>query len=313
LKPQFLLLVFFFFVQYNVQAQSNFPPAAAKADSILTYKDSLFLQTDNDNLFLRHRLKRGQTLFQLSDFFKVSVDELRKANPQFAKGSANSAGQSILIPITSAHLVRKKSAGFVGRQHLRVHYRVKPNETLYHIAKGYLNLPSDTLLARNRTKLEAIKANTTLIVGWIPLSGIKVSAPEVVAVPDSTIVTPAPPPISEDLRKALINSEKQKEKFLEMGLIQKDVLQKGVAFWAKGDAHLVRHNTTFFALHNEAAIGSTIKVTNPMYRRTLYMKVIGRIPQAGYSTDITIVLSPYAAKTLGAVDTRFHIEVTYLK
>ena len=255
-------------------------------------------------------------MFQLADFYKVSVEELRKANPQFAKGTANSAGQNLQIPITTGHLVRRKGAGFIAKQHLRVHYRIKPNETLYHIAKTTLNLAPDTLLARNRTKLDAIKTNAVLHAAWIPLSGIKISTPESETLADSISAAAAKaavPVISEDLRKALINSEKQKEKFLEMGLIQKDIVQKGVAYWAKEDTHLVRSNTTFFALHNQAAIGATVKVYNPMYRRTLYMKVIGRIPQAGYSPDITIVLSPYAAKTLGAVDTRFHIEVTYLR
>jgi LysM repeat protein len=315
LKTNLLFLLPLCLIAKFAFAQTYYPPTATKTDSILTYKDTLFLQADaSGQLSLIHRLKRGQTLFQLSDFFKVSVEDLRKANPQFAKGTANAAGQTINIPVTKEHLVRKKSTGFSFRQHLRVLYRVKQNETVYRIAKTYLDMPVDTLLARNRTKTESVSPNSTLNIGWVPLSGIKVSAPAVV---DTTAAAappaPAAPVISETLRRALITSEKQKEKFLEMGLIQKDIVQKGVAYWSKEDTRLVRTNTSFFALHNDAAIGSTVKVYNPMYRRTLYMKVIGRIPKAGYTPDITIVLSPYAAKTLGAVDTRFHIEVTYLK
>jgi LysM repeat protein len=105
LKTNLLFLLPLCLITKFAFAQTYYPPNATKTDSILTYKDTLFLQADaSGQLSLVHRLKRGQTLFQLSDFFKVSVEDLRKANPQFAKGTANAAGQTINIPVTKEHL-----------------------------------------------------------------------------------------------------------------------------------------------------------------------------------------------------------------
>jgi len=49
-----------------------------------------------------------------------------------------------------------------------------------------------------------------------------------------------------------------------------------------------------------------------MNDRIIYAKVIGRIPEA-YERNIEVVLSPEAARKLGARDPRFFVKTTYLK
>jgi len=49
-----------------------------------------------------------------------------------------------------------------------------------------------------------------------------------------------------------------------------------------------------------------------MSSRTLYAKVIGRIPE-GYERNIEVVLSPEAARKLGARDPRFFVKTKYSK
>ena len=54
-------------------------------------------------------------------------------------------------------------------------------------------------------------------------------------------------------------------------------------------------------------------VTNPMNQRTVYVKVIGNLSDRAYEDNVKVVLSPMAAKLLGAVDQRFYVKVTYCK
>jgi LysM repeat protein len=300
----------------NANAQLLTPPRPSYVrDSILSYKDTLWLTTaaptggSANTLFLVHRLKKGQTLYQLADFYKTTVVELVLANPAFAKGCATAAGQLIYVPITRQHLIRTKPpVGFSFRQHLRVLYRVKPNETLYRIGKTYLDIPLDSLRARNRLTTEGVAVGRVLNIGWVPLGGVRIQQE---AAKDTTLKTM--PYIPESLRNALMSSEKLKENFVTERAIKKEIKEKGVAFWDKYDAGMLRTNSTFFALHRTAPIGTTLKVYNPMSRRTLFVRVIGRIPQVGYANDLLVVLSPYTAKTLGAIDARFHIEVSFLQ
>ena len=317
-NPLFIKLLAVLFLQIgalHLAAQVLTPPRPTYLrDSILSYKDTLWLTTASptggspNTLFLVHRLKKSQTLYQLADFYKTTVPELVLANPRFAKGCANAVGEQIYIPITRQHLVRTKPpTGFSFRQHLRVLYRVKPNETLYRVAKTYLDTPVDTLRARNHILTEGVGEGRLLNIGWIPLSGVRVQA-----APDS-VAKPAAFYMPESLRNALISSEKLKENFVLEKAAKKEIKEKGVAFWDKNDVNMLRTNTNFFALHRSAPVGTTIKVYNPMSHRTLFVRVIGRIPQVGYAPDLLVVLSPYTARTLGAIDARFHIEVSFLQ
>ena len=79
-------------------------------------------------------------------------------------------------------------------------------------------------------------------------------------------------------------------------------------FWPKDS----KEKGALYALHRQASIGTIIQVNNPMNDRIVYAKVIGRIPEA-YERNIEVVLSPEAARKLGARDPRFFVKTTYLK
>jgi rare lipoprotein A (peptidoglycan hydrolase) len=67
-----------------------------------------------------------------------------------------------------------------------------------------------------------------------------------------------------------------------------------------------------YALHRDAAIGTIISVTNPMSNRTVYAKVIARVPD-GYERNVEVILSPEAARKIGALDPKFFVKVKYFK
>ena len=85
--------------------------------------------------------------------------------------------------------------------------------------------------------------------------------------------------------------------------------QQGVAFWQKNS----REDSDLYALHRTADIDSIIEITNPMKNRTIYAKVIGRVPDTAYENNVVVVISPLAAKLLGAKDPRFFVRVNYLR
>ena len=84
---------------------------------------------------------------------------------------------------------------------------------------------------------------------------------------------------------------------------------KGAAFWQKSKLP----TDELFALHRVAKPGSVIMISNPMTRRTVFVKVLGNIPAAKYQDNIKVVVSEQTAKLLGARDPRFFVEVQYWK
>ncbi len=298
----------------HAQTNASLPPKIkpASSDSVLTLRDTLWLVTSAPGvtanatpLFLQYRLKRGQTLFQLAAFFKVSVDELRKANPAMSGGTANSAGQYIFIPITKEHIIRAKPNLFSWKSNLRVLFKTR-TETLYRVAKTYLDVPIDTIKVRNRLTSDALPFGRVLNVGWISLGGVRLTNAPLDTAKKLPIIIP------EALRVALVESERLKAEYAADVPQKKEIHEKGIAFWDNQDRRGIRENKQLFVLHRSAPIGSTIRISNPMFHRTLFVKVIGRIPTAGYTPDVTVVVSPFCAKTLGAIDSRFHIELRYL-
>ena len=81
-----------------------------------------------------------------------------------------------------------------------------------------------------------------------------------------------------------------------------------VAFWDK----TIPDNGAVFGLHGTAMLDSYISVFNPNSRRSVRVKVIGRIPYGTYTNDIKLVISPRAAKQLGGLDRRFKVEIDFL-
>ena len=82
----------------------------------------------------------------------------------------------------------------------------------------------------------------------------------------------------------------------------------GVALWNKES-----RVKGVYVLSNDAALNSMIEINNPMVQRKIFAKVIGNIPPNTYPDNVKVVLSPEAALTLGALDSRFFVRLHYLK
>ena len=58
-------------------------------------------------------------------------------------------------------------------------------------------------------------------------------------------------------------------------------------------------------------IGTVIKITNPMTNRTTFAKVVGRFTDNESTKDVILVMTKNVADSLGALDKRFHVNISY--
>lgn len=263
----------------------------ATGDSIsyLTLKDTIFLSIGSygEKIF-EHSLERKQTLFSLSRFYGLSVEELYYYNAGL-KERGTSVGQKIRVPIPNRAIKRYRDEGFLSNEHVPIYYIVKKGDTMYRIAKHFFKMPVEELMIRNRLENPALKAGQMLHVGWMHLLGIP-----------------------EELRHAgggplaRRNQAMKKVYLRELGN-RREYKGQGVGFWLKNS----KEDSDLYALHRYAKVNSVIAIENPMKRRTVYAKVIGKIPDTAYGNDIEVVLSPLSAKLLGAKDSRFFVKVRY--
>ncbi|MBD2752686.1 LysM peptidoglycan-binding domain-containing protein [Spirosoma validum] len=68
----------------------------------------------------------------------------------------------------------------------------------------------------------------------------------------------------------------------------------------------------YMALHRTAPIGTLVQVRNEFNNQSLWVKVIGRLPNTGINDKILIKLSTQAFSKLSPQDRRFRAEVSYI-
>jgi LysM repeat protein len=177
-------------------------------------------------------------------------------------------------------------------------YKVSAGETLYAISKRF-NTTVD-----NITKLNNL-TSTTLTPGQVLLVKAAASAP----------VQPVANPVIETLKPhdsidiAPVNDSSNAERHLNanrFGIYEKN--EKGVASWIE-DASLDPNKK--LVLHRTAPIGTVIKITNPMTNRTTFAKVVGRFTDSEDTKDVIIIMTKNVADSLGALDKRFHVNISY--
>lgn len=274
-----VLLCFF---RGEAQAQGDKSPVI-----FLSPKDSIYLHVNEaGQKIIQHIVRPKQTLFSLAKFYGLGLDELYLYNPEFQTDPALKIGSKVNIPVPNMAIKRYRSKSFTAAKNVPIYYVVQDGETLFQISKRHFGMPVDTVLKRNKLKTDQIKPGQLIFMGWMGITGIPAKWRKSKKTEENI-----------DLR-AEFDDHKSK---------LKEVSAQGVCFWQRDS----NEKGDLYALHRHAKIGTSVVVVNPMNKKTVYAKVIGRIPD-GYEKNIEVILSPAAARKLGAKDPRFFVKVRYL-
>lgn len=175
-------------------------------------------------------------------------------------------------------------------------YKVSAGETLYAIAKRFGITVEDITTINGLT-------STTLVPGQIIKVRAGQSAPVAVPAPSQTVVAKQDNTTVVSPADSANASHFNANRF---GLYEKD--EKGVATWMDG-ADLDPNKK--LVLHRTAPVGTVIKITNPMTNLTTYAKVVGRFTDNESTKDVIIVVTKNVADSLGALDKRFQVSISY--
>jgi LysM repeat protein len=230
---------------------------------------------DHEN---KHVVKKGETLSSISREYGVKVKDIIKANPTLGTSAAIRPGQKLSIP---------------GKLSLAAHSEIATKSS-HAKPKATVAVPStpDTPY-----KDEDNKARTMT----------PVSPDNAVATVNSDqpiINTSSSAPYS--LRSSAANSADYPNVFNQYPAHGYKVNT------ARGAANFLEDNTSgnpYLALYNNAETGSVIKVTNMMNKKTVFVKVVGRVPASDVSKEVILKLSNTVANQLGASDNKVLVEV----
>ncbi|GAB3806168.1 hypothetical protein GCM10028819_40970 [Spirosoma humi] len=147
----------------------------------------------------------------------------------------------------------------------------------------------------------------------------------------SPVPTPAPvatKPVEPEARPAAKPVEKTTDKLTEKSSEKPaEVIEpprpgndapmptRGRRMSSSGVAEMIEGNDgsgKYLALHRTAPIGTLVQVRNEFNNQSLWVKVIGRLPNTGVNDKILIKLSTQAFAKLSPEDRRFRAEVSYI-
>jgi len=286
---RYLIWAMFLWLPLNLLGKTNFD---LTGDSLnyLTPQDTIFLSTGlyGQKVFV-HEMEPNQTLYSLSKFYGLTLDELYYYNPE-NEGGKYGIGSKIKVPVPNRSIIRFKPKNYDGSSYVPLYYVVKKGETMYHVAQRIFKMPIDTLMDRNKMIGYELSIGQKLRIGWMSIEGI----------PDGHRQFKGHPMWQK--------SYAYKMKYALQKRHKKEYNRKGPAVYIEG----TKSTSDLFVMHKHAPIGSIIQVNNPMKRRTVYAKVIARTP-ASYDSNVEIVVSPRVGKMLGARDRKFYVKTKYLR
>ncbi|MCC6384594.1 MAG: LysM peptidoglycan-binding domain-containing protein [Bacteroidia bacterium] len=90
--------------------------------------------------------------------------------------------------------------------------------------------------------------------------------------------------------------------------ILSQISETGICSWINEGEN---QSSRFYALHRTAPIGTIMKVTNKMNGKSVFVKVVGTLPNSGDNDKVIVKLSQTAVHRLGALDDHFQVELSY--
>ena len=293
--------------------------------------DSIGQEMRGGQRFVKHRVAPGETLTALTRRYRVTLEQLNAANPQIKNGLG--IGQVVYVPRPAAGKATPAAPATAaqgpGKSAVAVpaRYTVHKGETLFGIAQKF-QLSPDELIKLN--KLPATGAER--LGQQLLLAGSEAGTGKAAVVrPAETEAVPTPKPTeapapdkpaevatvtperehSKDKDKDKDKDERKEEKEDRTPTRASEVLGRVVE---TGLGAPIEKSVTdkYLALHKTAPTGTIMQVKNSMNGLSVYVRVIGKLPDTGENNNILVRLSPRAVQKLGTSDAKFRVETNYI-
>ena len=309
----------------------------------------LQVQGVSPGLYLVHTVQPKENWYSIGRTYNVSPKQLAPYNA-LSMDKALAVGQVLKVPLTAENFSQDGSKA-ADEVLVPVHHTLQEKEWLYRVSVNYNKVPVERLEKWNSINKDQAKAGLTLIVGYlklktgqsalaskadqkiahtnpVPLNIPEEKKPEAVeekktlpAPPVQAAEKPDPATVKgnakPESKPAVINTAATntaasgsarlsyfKSQYEESGksLSGAAGVFKSTSGWSDGK---------YYALVNNVAVGTIVRVNNPVSGKAVFAKVLGSLPEMKESLGLIARLSDAAAAELGAESGKFSVELRY--
>jgi len=271
---------------------------AATGKAAVMPLDSIGVKYENGKKIIIHRLEAKETYFGLSRHYGIPVKQIIAANGN----KSLKVGDTVDVPMgTFAATAESTVEAGATQSAPEVPALTAGEYTLYKVGKGETLF---TISKRFMISVESIKRANGL-------TSETLTAGQTLKVPNKEL--PPPAPRASDIIVADTASDEGDEASAAMEIPAnrygiREMTEKGIGVWIDD---LNQEGGSMLALHKTAPVGTIIKITNPMTKRTTFAKVVGKFADSAETQNAIIVISKSAASLIGVLDRRFQVEIAY--
>jgi len=294
--------------------------------------DSVGVENQNGKKVIIHKLDPKDNYFSIGRRYNVSPKTIIDYNNNAKLVIGGTIKVPTELPFVEKNVAHTSPSGSKTKGGMQtMPYKVSQGETLYGIAKKF-GCTVDELIAANGLKSNTLSPGQILMVKSTNPTDNAEEHATVAAKPvtkqqekpaakatekaEDTFVekptedTPKLPPAKRDSTRVATTTDtsdySHRAPANRYGLNEKN--EQGIAVWMDNES--VDPNKKLI-LHRTAPVGTVIKITNPMTNRTTFAKVVGRFTENENTKDVILVMTKSVAESLGALDKRFHVTISY--
>ncbi len=264
--------------------------------------DSLFAIRKGDRWAIKYVVKQGENTHMLAQRYYVKEREF-EYEPDFDKSKKVGPGTVIYIPVTNENYSLAKPSVLDTKDMHELYYHVGHGDDIA-IISTYAGVTKTTMRAWNNLHGNTLTEDQVLFIGWLKMIGRDTAdnPTRAAAYPVRIVKMPV-----VDTSKVLIAGglDTVYNRQTNNGLYV--LTEKGTAvFFEKGGK-----NTAYVAFHNTTPRGTIIKVFNPGTSKTIYVKVLGPVPDTKLYANSIIGICDAAKEALGITENKGWVELSY--
>jgi LysM repeat protein len=303
--------------------------------------NDLQVQGSSPNLYLMHTVQAKENWYSIGRIYNISPKQLAPYN-SLSLEKALAIGQTLKVPLTAENFSQDGSKA-ADEVFVPIHHTIQEKEWLYRVSVNYNKVPVESLEKWNNINKDQAKAGLKLVVGYLKVktgqsalaaqgeTRIARTNPVPVNIPDEKKPEtkeqkkPASPPVVDNVDPSLVRNNTSKPETKPIVVSNTATETKGSYFKGQyeengksisGSAGIFKSisgwsDGKFYALVNNVAVGTIIKVNNPVSGRAIFAKVLGNLPDMKESMGLIARVSDAAAAELNATGAKFSVEVRY--
>lgn len=240
-----------------------------------------------------HVVQQGETLYAISKKYGISIDSLQEMNQ--LRDFNLALGDSLMIGRRSSSAAPVEETKDRVQSDSAIHV-VGPSETLYSISKRY-GISIDSL-----KMLNALSSNTLDI-------GQRLKIRKDAKMPTKEVKPKPPVEVKPKVDTIFVKTDTSrfKTRVEKIGNVEK-ITEEGFAMKIAGTADTKK----YLALHRTVPIGTVLEVKNQMNNRSIFARVVGKLPETGVNKTVLIRISDAAYEKLAALDAKIPVQIGYV-